>query len=58
MAEKKARPYEPKTLVRDGKTVVTTSAEHEAKLRWDGYRTAPSAKAKPADTNKQKPSQG
>ena len=60
MAEKKARSYEPKTLHRasDNKTVVTTSAEHEAKLRWDGFRTAPASKAKAADANKPKPDQG
>ena len=60
MAEKKAPTYEPKTLHRasDDQTVVTTSAEHEAKLRWDGFRTAPAAKAKAVDPNKQKPAQG
>lgn len=36
--------FEPVSLVRDGQTVIAQTAEQEAKLRWDGYRSAPSGK--------------
>jgi hypothetical protein len=49
-AAEKPKGFQPVELVRGDRRVTAETPEQEAKLRWDGFRSAPSGKKPAAKT--------